>query len=110
MGEGGTQEPSSDPFEEAYVAYLKAVQRAWADVDVDAVVSEARRHGHLQTFGSTDCIGVWPGLAHLSIMPMGCWSCLGESPGSCIGTYGTHGTYGTYGSRASSGPAESTER
>jgi hypothetical protein len=89
MEEGEAREPSSDPFEEAYIAYLKAVQRAWADVDVDAVVSEARRHGHFHPMACWSCLG----------HPMGCWSCW-----AFIGTHGAHGD------SASPGPAEPTER
>jgi hypothetical protein len=112
MEEGEAREPSSDLFEEAYIAYIKAVQRAWAAVDVEDVVSQARSRGPMNCLawlGCMDCYGATFAPAELSIMPMGCWSCLGGSPGGCIGTYGTHGTYGTYGSRAAPGPAESTE-
>jgi hypothetical protein len=117
MAEGGTQEPSSDPFEEAYVAYIRAVQSAWADVRVEAVVSEARRHGHLHSMGCWacfacyDCRGAGVGPADLSIMPMGCWSCLAVIPlacWACIG--GSPFTHGTHGDSASPGPAEPTER
>jgi hypothetical protein len=107
------REASSDLFEEAYIAYIKAVQRAWAAVDVEDVVRQARSRGLtncLAWLGCMDCYGATFTPAELSITPMGCWSCLGGSPGGCIGTYGTHGTYGTYGSRAAPGPAESTER
>ena len=72
-------ESSSDPFAEAYRAYLKAVQQAWAEVDVDEMVA-ARND-----------------VKHLGYSSAGSWSSIGTlGTGGSIG--GTAGTIGTLGS------------
>lgn len=85
MTEHETSEPGGDPFEEAYRAYIRVVQEFWANVDVEALVRDARRS--------------------LDIHPMntlaGCHGAL-----LCYGTYGTIGTIGTV---ATTGAQESSE-
>jgi hypothetical protein len=74
MTEDETDAPRSDPFEEGYRAYVQAMKNFWANVDVDAVVSEARRQ---QT-----------------IMPMGTFFGPMGTFFACPIPFGTFGTYG----------------
>lgn len=62
--------PSPNPFEQAYIDYVKAIKAAWSQVDVDAVVD-----------GLTDEDGN---------VTQGC--------GEGLSTVGTAGTFGTVGS------------
>jgi hypothetical protein len=102
MAEGETDDPASDPFETGYRAYVHAMKEFWANVDVDAVVSQARRQRPVQPVGT-------PGTFHGELMgtfhfhPMGTFH--GRMfPFGTFGTFGTLGTFGTYG--CSVGPAE----
>jgi hypothetical protein len=69
----------NDPFAEAYRAYLKAMQKAWAEVDVDelaATHNDARSLGYssagtLPTIGTIACVG---------------------TIGGCLGSAGTFGS------------------
>jgi hypothetical protein len=95
MAEGETDDPTSDAFEAGYRAYVQAMKEFWANVDVDAVVSQARRRGPLRPMGTFhDPMGTF------HFHPMGTFHA--SPPPS--GTFGTYGTYGTYG--CSVGPVE----
>ena len=68
----------NDPFAAAYRAYLLALKKAWAEVDVDTLMESG--HGNRQYYdcaGSVDCIG--------SI------ATLGTVTGATLGTFGTFG-------------------
>lgn len=88
MTENETSEPSSDPFEEVYRAYVLAMKEYWANVDVEAVVRQGRPQG--------------------PIHPMNTWAGCFAAPG-CSGTSGTYGTYGTYGTMGTHGISEDSD-
>jgi hypothetical protein len=83
VGSKSASHDQDDRFEQAYRAYLTAVKQAWADVDIESVIS-----------------------AHASISPFsGCVGTAGSlgTFGTITGTAGTLGTFGTYGCAAFGG-------
>jgi hypothetical protein len=87
-----------DPFEAAYVEYLAAVKRAWAEVDIDALSGslEFRRGQACQ--GCQGC-----GVGFGSIGTFGTLGCIG----TIGGTFGHAATAGTFGS---AGPGLTTQQ
>ena len=69
---------ADDPFTAAYRAYLEAVKAAWAQVDVDELVSAQKS----VSFENYDCAG--------SVSTVGTVWCIG-SAGGTLGTAGTIG-------------------
>lgn len=75
----GSPEVEEDPFQRAYRAYLTAIQRAWANVDIDSVVNS--------DLGIT--------------LALGCYGTAGTagtvgSAGGTLGSFGSVGTFGTH--------------
>lgn len=78
MAEGSKESGEGDPFVEAYRAYLEAIKQAWADVDVDELVSSAKS----VSYERYDCAG--------SVSTIG----TALTAGTIGGTVGTAGTLG----------------
>lgn len=66
-----------DPFAEAYRAYLVAIKKAWAEVDVDTLMANQSEKTYYDCAGSVSCLG--------SI------ATLGTATGATLGTLGTFG-------------------
>ncbi len=75
-GKGGDPE---DPFSAAYRAYLEAVKKAWAEVDVDELMSKPATFNKIgySSAGSVSTIGTF--------------ACVGTA-GGCLGSVGTIGS------------------
>jgi hypothetical protein len=70
----------TDAFAAAYRAYLLALKKAWAEVDVDTLI-DARREGthYHDCAGTVDCIGTI--------------ATLGTVTGATLGTFGSAGSF-----------------
>lgn len=88
---GGTRvasTPSQNPFEQAYIDYVKAIKAAWAQVDVDAAVDGMLDENGNVTQGCGEGLSTW-GTA-------GTFGTVGSAGGTLasIGTLGTAGSLG----------------
>jgi hypothetical protein len=69
-----------DQFAAAYRAYLVAIKKAWAEVDVDTLMESRSVAPHY----TGDCAGTWSCLGSLAT--------LGTVTGATLGTFGSFGT------------------
>jgi hypothetical protein len=81
---------ASNPFEQAYLDYVRAIKAAWAEVDVDAVMDSMRDDDGNIMQGCGEAFSTLGSAASLGTL-----ACAG-------GTFGTLGTLGTAGTLAPS--------
>jgi hypothetical protein len=69
---------AGNPFERAYLAYQQALKEAWAEVDIDEMVSANREDpgASFSTAGSAGTFGTW-GTAPATIGSLGSFGCFG---------------------------------
>jgi hypothetical protein len=94
------EQPTPDSaalFAEAYRTYLRAVQRAWSEVDVDALAQD-------MTDGRQGLQGC--GEAFSSLGSLGTFGTIGTA----YGTFGSIGTAGTFGCAVTEEPGDEADQ